>query len=113
MTISENAKKTTERLEKFMDKHIYPNKNTYHKQVCIMPFRRNTLINFNNLQETKLEKIESVDMLRFIENNIKVHMVLVNEETYSVDTPKDLKLVNFKMKNNKLLKTYIKKAIIN
>ena len=28
-------------------------KNTYYKQVCIMPFRRNALINFNNLQETK------------------------------------------------------------
>ena len=33
MTISENAKKTTERLEKFMDKHVYPNNNTYHKQI--------------------------------------------------------------------------------
>ena len=33
MTISEKAQKTTERLEKFMDKHVYPNNNTYHKQI--------------------------------------------------------------------------------
>ena len=28
MTISEKAKLTTERLEKFMDKHVYPNNST-------------------------------------------------------------------------------------
>ena len=33
MTISEKAKVTTERLEKFMDKHVYPNNSTYHQQI--------------------------------------------------------------------------------
>ena len=33
MTISEKAKVTTERLEKFMDKHVYPNNVTYHQQI--------------------------------------------------------------------------------
>ena len=33
MTISDKAKKTTERLNLFMDKHIYPNESNYIKQI--------------------------------------------------------------------------------
>ena len=33
MTISDKAKETTERLNKFMDKHIYPNESKYIKQI--------------------------------------------------------------------------------
>tara|TARA_B100001029_G_scaffold25093_1_gene17608 strand:- start:507 stop:1712 length:1206 start_codon:yes stop_codon:yes gene_type:complete len=33
MTISDKAKETTERLNKFMDKHIYPNETKYMKQI--------------------------------------------------------------------------------
>ena len=33
MTISDKAKKTTERLNQFMDKHIYPNESNYIKQI--------------------------------------------------------------------------------
>ncbi len=33
MTISDKAKKTTERLNQFMDKHIYPNESNYNKQI--------------------------------------------------------------------------------
>ena len=33
MTISDKAKETTERLNKFMDKHIYPNESKYMKQI--------------------------------------------------------------------------------
>jgi len=33
MTISDKAKKTTERLNQFMDKHIFPNESNYIKQI--------------------------------------------------------------------------------
>jgi alkylation response protein AidB-like acyl-CoA dehydrogenase len=33
MSISKKAQETTDRLEKFMDKHVYPNNSTYHKQI--------------------------------------------------------------------------------
>ena len=36
------------------------------KQVCIIPFRRDFLLKFNNLAPTPLEIIESVDMLRVL-----------------------------------------------
>ena len=71
-----------------------------YKQVCIIPFRRNFLFKFNNLKQTKLEKIESVDMLRLIENNIDIKLVKSTLETYSVDTLEDLNKVAKLMKSH-------------
>ena len=63
------------------------------KQVCIIPFRREYLISFNQMPQTPLEIIESVDMMRIIEHGGRVQMVLTDTETYSVDTPEDLQRV--------------------
>ena len=77
------------------------------KQVCVIPFRRDYLIKFNKTVETDLEKIESVDMMRIIENGEKVHMVMTNEYSFSVDTQADLHNVERKMENDQLMKTYM------
>ena len=77
------------------------------KQVCVIPFRRDYLIKFNQMEETTLECVESVDMLRVIENGDMVQMVMTDEETYSVDTQKELDAVALKMKGNKLLAAYL------
>jgi len=80
------------------------------KQVCIIPFRRDYLLEFNDLPETPLEKIESVDMMRVIEHGEHVHMVMTDAETLSVDTTKDLEKVVDLMKTDTLIKEY--KAVI-
>lgn len=77
------------------------------KQVCIIPFLRDFLLEYNDMEQTPLEIIESVDMNRLLENGIKIKMVLTETETYSVDTIADLENVNTKMKNDLLIKTYI------
>jgi 3-deoxy-manno-octulosonate cytidylyltransferase (CMP-KDO synthetase) len=76
------------------------------KQICIIPFRRDFLLKFNALPQTPLEIIESVDMLRVIENGYKVRMVPASVETYSVDTPEDLREVEEAMQGDALLKRY-------
>lgn len=68
------------------------------KQVCIIPFRRDSLLQFNEIAPTPLEEIESVDMMRLLEHGEKVKMVYADEVTYSVDTPADLKNVITLMK---------------
>lgn len=78
------------------------------KQVCIIPFRRDFLLEYNNMEQTPLEIIESVDMNRLLENGIRIKMVMREEETYSVDTIADLNKVNDKMKNDPLLNQYLK-----
>ena len=63
---------------------------TAHKQVCVMGFTRNALIHFTNLTQTKMEVAESIDMLRYLENDISIKMVPTSYETFCVDTPEDL-----------------------
>jgi 3-deoxy-manno-octulosonate cytidylyltransferase (CMP-KDO synthetase) len=77
-----------------------------YKQVCIIPFRRDFLIKFNELPQTPLEIIESVDMLRVLEQGYKVKMVSSQYETYSVDTLEDLKRVESEMINDTLIGMY-------
>ncbi len=77
------------------------------KQVCIIPFRRDFLLEYNNMEQTPLEIIESVDMNRLIENRIPIRMVMRSEETFSVDTIVDLNNVNNRMKNDSLLNKYM------
>ena len=76
------------------------------KQVCIIPFKRDFLLQFNNLIPTPLEIIESVDMLRVLEHGYKVKMVMSDHRTYSVDTPEDLEYVNKCMENDALIGQY-------
>jgi len=84
------------------------NKNYMFKQICIIPFKRDFLIKFNQLEPTPLEIIESVDMMRVIEHGYKVKMVPTKYDTYSVDTKDDLNYVEKLMKNDILLKKYSK-----
>ena len=76
------------------------------KQVCVIPFRRDFLIKFNLWEQTPLEIIESVDMLRVLEYGNEVKMVFTEYDTYSVDTKEDLEKVEEKMKNDRLFKVY-------
>jgi len=76
------------------------------KQVCVIPFKRDYLLKFNKMEETELERIESVDMMRIIENGEKVHMVLNDTTTYSVDTEQDKCNVENTMAGDPLLGRY-------
>ena len=63
------------------------------KQICVIPFQRDFLIEYNGLKPTPLEIAESVDMLRVLEHGIKVRMVPTNYNTHAVDTEEDLREV--------------------
>lgn len=76
------------------------------KQVCIIPFRRDFLLKFNELTPTPLEIAESVDMLRVLEHGYKVRMVPSHFETFSVDTPEDLQKVRECLLNDSLVSQY-------
>ena len=88
-----SVKKTTRKIPMF-------------KQVCVIPFRRDFLYEFNQLPSTPLEQIESIDMLRVLENGQRVKMVKIDQKTYSVDTHEDLVCVEKEMSWDPLLKEY-------
>lgn len=77
-----------------------------HKQVCIIPFKRDYLLRFNAMQETPLEIIESVDMMRILEHGEKVKMIYTPTKTLSVDTEADLQRVQEMMQNDQLRLKY-------
>jgi 3-deoxy-manno-octulosonate cytidylyltransferase (CMP-KDO synthetase) len=63
------------------------------KQVCVIPFRRDFLLRYTNLQPTPLEIAESIDMLRVLEHGFRVRMAPTRHQSHAVDTPEDLRLV--------------------
>lgn len=77
------------------------------KQVCIIPFRRDFLLEYNSMEQTPLEIIESVDMNRLLENGIKIKMVMRDEITLAVDTKEDLMRVNKLMEVDSFTKQYL------
>lgn len=76
------------------------------KQVCIIPFTRNFLLEYNKMEPTPLEIIESIDMMRVLENGGKVKMVNTEFVTKAVDTQDDLDTVSNMMKSDKLYRSY-------
>lgn len=77
-----------------------------YKQVCVIPFQREFLLRYNKMPQTNLEIIESIDMLRIIENGINVKMIYSDEDNFSVDTEDDLANVIEIMKNDNLILKY-------
>jgi 3-deoxy-manno-octulosonate cytidylyltransferase (CMP-KDO synthetase) len=63
------------------------------KQVCIIPFRRDFLLEYTRLAPTPLEIAESVDMMRVLEHGLRVRMAPTKHDTQAVDTLEDLKKV--------------------
>ncbi len=76
------------------------------KQYCVYCFRKAFLEKFCNMEQSPLEKIEYVELLRAIENGFKVRNVNVQSESRAVDTEDDLKVVEELMKKDGLRGRY-------
>lgn len=76
------------------------------KQVCVIPFRRDSLRKFAALAPTPLEQIESIDMLRVLEHGGRIRLIETDADTHAVDTPNDLLLVERLMETDALRLRY-------
>ena len=81
---------------------------TMLKQVCVIPFERDFLLEYNAMEQTPLEIAESVDMMRILENGMDVRMIYTDEDTYAVDTQQDLDHVVEMMRSDKLVDLYLR-----
>jgi 3-deoxy-manno-octulosonate cytidylyltransferase (CMP-KDO synthetase) len=77
-----------------------------YKQVCIIPFRRDFLLQYTALAPTPLEQAESIDMLRALEHGFPIRLVKSDYVTYAVDTPTDLARVETLLQNDPLTQRY-------
>lgn len=71
---------------------------SFYKQVCVYGFKPEALRFFCTSPRGKIESIEDIEILRFIEAGYKVHFVDVDSETVAVDTQKDLEKVRVLMR---------------
>ncbi len=65
-----------------------------YKHVGIYAYRRNFLLKYAALQPTPLEKAESLEQLRALENGYKIKVLESAFKGIGVDTPEDLAAVN-------------------
>lgn len=77
------------------------------RQLGIVGFTKDFLLNFCRLPQMPLEKRESVDMLRALEHGYRIKAVIVKEKICGVDTMEDLKRVEDLMRNDNLLASYM------
>ena len=76
------------------------------RQICIIGFSKKMLNLFSSLKPTKLEIEESIDMNRFVENNIPIKLIFTNENPFPVDTRQDIKIVSKLMSIDNLFNKY-------
>jgi len=78
-----------------------------YMQTGIIAFRRDVLLRFNAMAETRLEQIESVDMNRVLETGGRIRMVLTEAFTIGVDTPEELRAAEERMTNDPVMPRYL------
>lgn len=78
----------------------------YYIGVCVFPFYYEKLMEFTTMETTYLEEVESIDMMRLIENGRKVRIIETDEISYSIDVPEDVPKVVEAMQADKLFGTY-------
>lgn len=77
----------------------------YYKQVCVYGFTPHAIKFYceygKKFGKAKIESIEDIEILRFIENGFRVQYIEVESQTIAVDTPNDLKrVINYIQDNN-------------
>ena len=73
-----------------------------YRQVCIYSFPKKSLKIFLSFKKKSfLENLEDLELLRFVENGIKVKMLKLSDQSISVDLPRDIKKVEKFLKRKK------------
>ena len=74
-------------------------KHTFYKHIGMYAFRREVLREVTALPQSTLEKAESLEQLRWLENGYKIGVGVTNIETVGIDTPEDLERAEELLKN--------------
>lgn len=73
-----------------LDKEDWLNQHTYYKHLGIYGYRSDILQEIGNLKVSSLEKAESLEQLRWLENGYQINVKTTHLESIGIDTPEDL-----------------------
>ena len=62
----------------------------YFLHIGVYGFRKEALLKFTQWPAAKLEQVEKLEQLRYLENGVPIRMALVEFKSVAIDTPEDL-----------------------
>lgn len=74
----------------------------YLKHLGIYAYRREVLHEITSLPQSSLEKAESLEQLRWLQNGYRIRVGITNVETVGIDTPDDLRRAEDFLKKQQL-----------
>ena len=85
------------------------NNYLYYKHLSIISFRPSALKKFCNSNQTILEKIEGIELLRALELDLKIKTLLLKGDSFSVDIKKDFFKAKKYISKDHISKKYLKR----
>src|SRR5690606_10007023 len=68
----------------------YFSENVFYKHIGIYGYNTETLLQLVKLPVSFLEKTESLEQLRWLENGFQIHVAITDTESFAVDLPEDI-----------------------
>mgnify|MGYP001189277037 FL=1 len=84
-------------------------KGVYFHHLDTISFKPKALKKFSKVKQGELEKIEGIELMRALENNLHVGTFSIKTDTFSINTPKDFKKAKSFLIKDKFFKKYREK----
>ena len=96
----------TSKISFFTRAHVPNRSDKAMRQLGMIGFTVAALTQYANLQPTPLEELESIDMMRLLENDYEINAVISSSPILGVDNPKDIAKAELMMTKDLLLEIY-------
>jgi len=73
-----------------VSKDAWLQQGNFYKHIGIYAYRYEALARISSLQQTQLEKAESLEQLRWLENGLNIQVKETQFESFGIDTPEDI-----------------------
>lgn len=83
-----------------IDQHQWINTHTYYQHIGIYAYTAEALEKIHRLQPSSLEKAESLEQLRWLENGMPIQVEITEHASHSVDVPEDVNKIIQLLKKN-------------
>jgi len=96
----------TSKISFFTRAHVPNRGDKAMRQLGMIGFTMAALTQYTNLQPTPLEELESIDMMRLLENDYEINAVISSSPILGVDSPGDIAKAELMMTKDLPLETY-------